>query len=825
MGHLFRWLLRIAAGLILLSVLAAALVYYLASQSLPEYNKELSLPGLSSPVEIVRDNANVPHIFGSFGASDEDVYFGLGYAHAQDRLWQMAVMRRTAKGRLSEIFGTRTVETDTYLRRLDIYRLAQESAAVQSPEAMTALKAYAAGVNARLQEINEDALGRGAPEMFLFNMPVAPWQPADSIAIMKLMALQLSGHMKEEILRARTSLALDDAARIKDILPDAPGKGLTALPEYAALVPDVRQFATAEPAEEDSLLFPVAPRGLAGASNAWAAAPSRSTAGGTLLANDPHLGLSAPGIWYLARLELGTGGVIGGTIPGIPAVIAGRSDVLGWGVTSSYLDDQDLFIERLNPENPQEYLSVEGYKEFISRPSIIKIKDQAPVTLTLRWTDNGPVLPGSMFKLAEITPPGHVVSLSWTVLSPKDTSMSAAIGLMRSTTVQDAIIAGEGFVAPSQNLTLADKDAIALKTVGAFPLRDAAHQSKGRMPSQGWRPENRWQGRAPYAENPEFTSPAGGILGNTNNKILDRPFPNHVSFDWGDTQRIHRWEKLMQNREVHTRDSFIEAQLDTVSYTARTLLPLIGADLWFTGEAAPAGTRERQRQIALTLLSEWNGEMNEHLPEPLIYAAWLRALQARLITDELGPVAKTFRHVEPLFIERVYRDVDGAAVWCDVRQSAPQESCTGMARLALDDALIWIEERYGTALESLRWGDAHQATQDHPVLGEVPLLRYFVNIRQSTSGSGNTLQRGKSSGKDPDPFQNTHSAGYRGVYDFADPDSSVFIVSTGQSGHPLSRYYDDMAQLWRRGEYIPMSLDEDLARAAAVGITRITPRQ
>ncbi|MEX0302897.1 MAG: penicillin acylase family protein, partial [Leisingera sp.] len=811
MGHLFRWLLRIAAGLILLSVLAVALVYYLASQSLPEYDKEIALPGLSAPVEIVRDNANVPHIFGSFGASDEDVYFGLGYAHAQDRLWQMAVMRRTAKGRLSEIFGTRTIETDTYLRRLDIYGLAQQSVKVQSAEAMTALEAYAAGVNARLQEINESALGRGAPEMFLFNMPVSPWQPADSLAIMKLMALQLSGHMKEEILRARTSLALNDEMRLQDIMPDAPGKGLTALPDYAALVPGVsgsRQFALTEGTEEDSLLFPVAPRGLAGASNAWAAAPGRSAAGGTLLANDPHLGLTAPGVWYLARLELGSGGVIGGTIPGIPAVITGRSDTLGWGVTSSYLDDQDLFIEQLNPENPQEYLGFDGYKKFVSRPSIIKIKDEAPVTLTLRWTDNGPVLPGSMFGLEDITPPGHVVSIGWTVLSPNDTSMTAAINLMRSKSVEEAIIAGEDFVAPSQNLTLADQRTIALKTVGAFPARDAAHQSKGRLPSQGWRRENRWQGRLPYAENPEFTAPAGGILGNTNNKILDRPFPNHVSFDWGDTQRIHRWEKLMQNREVHTRDSFIEAQLDTVSYTARTLLPLIGADLWFTGEAAPAGTRERQRQIALTLLSEWNGEMNEHLPEPLIYAAWLRALQARLISDDLGPVAKKFRHVEPLFIERVYRDVGGAAAWCDVRQSAPKETCTDIAQLALDDALIWIEERYGDALESLRWGDAHQAAQDHPVLGKVPVLRFFVNIRQSTSGSSNTLQRGKSSGKDPDPFQNVHAAGYRGVYDFADPDSSVFIVSTGQSGHPLSRYYDDMAQLWRRGEYIPMSLDE-----------------
>ena len=215
--------------------------------------------------------------------------------------------------------------------------------------------------------------------------------------------------------------------------------------------------------------------------------------------------------------------------------------------------------------------------------------------------------------------------------------------------------------------------------------------------------------------------------------------------------------------------------------------------------------------------------MNEHLPEPLIYAAWLRALQDRLIRDDLGPLADEFPHVEPLFIERVFRDIDGASGWCDVVQSAPVETCTDMARLALDDALVWIGDRYGTALESLRWGDAHQATHDHPVLGAVPVLRYFVNIRQSTSGGDNTLMRGRTSGEDPDPFQNVHGAGYRGVYDFADPDSSVFIIATGQSGHPLSRHYDDLSQLWRRGEYIPMSLDAELARAAAVGVTVLEP--
>ena len=819
MARAFRWLLRITAGLILLVVLGMCLVYFLASQSLPDYDKTLAVPVISAPVEIVRDNSDVPHIFGK---NDEDVFFGLGYAHAQDRLWQMTMLRRTAQGRLSEVFGQRTVAIDRILRRLDIYRLAQQSVASQDAETLAALRAYSAGVNARLEEINQRALGRGAPEMFLFNAPVAPWQPADSLAIVKLMALRLSGHLQSEVLRARVSLMLPDPARISDILPDAPGSGIAALPEYASLFPDLPRYAEGHHMP-DSPLSPIPQRDLGGASNAWAAAPSRSASGGTLLANDPHLGFTAPSVWYLARLELQSGGVIGGTIPGMPVVLTGRSARLGWGLTSSYLDDQDLYIEKLNPDNPEEYLTPDGYKRFESRPSIIEIKDAPPITLTLRWTENGPVLPGSQFDLDAITPPGHVVSLAWTALSPRDTSLSAAIALMHSGTVEEAIKVSEAYIAPSQNLMLADQQTIAMKTIGAVPRRDARHQSQGRMPSQGWRAENRWQGRMPYESNPEFVSPRGGILGNTNNKMVDRPFPDHISFDWGDTQRINRWQRLMQSRQVHTRESFIEAQLDPVSYTARTLLPLIGADLWFTGEAAPDGTPQRQRQIALKLLAEWNGEMNEHLPEPLIYAAWLRALQDRLIRDELGPLADQFTHVEPLFIERVFRDVDGASVWCDVIQSAPKETCTDMARLALDDALVWIGERYGTALESLRWGDAHQATHDHEVLGDVPLLRYFVNIRQSTSGGDNTLQRGLTKGTGPDPFENVHGAGYRGVYDFADPDSSVFIISTGQSGHFLSRHYDDMAQLWRRGEYIPMSLDVELAKAAAVGITHLVP--
>ena len=821
MAGLFRWLVRITGGLILLGVAAVLVLYFLLSRSLPDYDKTLSVTGISAPVEIVRDNANVPHIFGQ---SDADSFYGLGYAHAQDRLWQMVMLRRTVQGRLSEVFGPRTLKIDKTLRRFGLYRLARESVAAQDDPTRAALDAYAAGVNARLQEINTEALGRGAPEMFVFNAPVAPWQPADSIAIVKLMAVQLSAHLSNEVLFARASLELDTPDRLDDIMPVAPGSGIAALPEYAQLFPGAGSKRMVQASDiTDHPLSPFKKPAFAGASNAWAAAPTRSASGGTLLANDPHLGFSAPAIWYLARLELETGGVIGGTIPGIPAIMAGRSANLGWGVTSSYMDDQDLYIEKLNPENAQEYLTPEGYKPFRTERSIIRIKDADPVTMTLRWTENGPVLPGSHYDLAEVTPPGHVASLAWTALSPRDTTMSSAIALMNAAAIDEALEAARLYVAPSQNLTLVDDERVALKTIGAMPRRHADHESQGRMPSRGWIRENRWQGVSPFSANPEFRDPAGGLLGNTNNKTVDRPFPLHVSFLWGDTQRVYRWRRLMQNREVHTRDSFIEAQLDTVSFTARSLLPLIGADLWFTGEAAPEGTPERQRQRALELLSEWNGEMNEHLPEPLIYAAWLRALQERLIRDDLGPLADAFNHPNPLFIERVYRQKDGAEAWCDVRQSSPTETCTDIARMALDDALVWIDENYGTALESLRWGDAHQATHDHQVLGEVPVLRYFVNIRQSTSGGDNTLMRGRTSGQDPDPFQNVHGAGYRGVYDFADPDSSVFITSTGQSGHFLSRHYDDMAQLWRRGEYIPMSLDPELARAASVGVTVLEP--
>ncbi len=820
----FRWLLRLFTGLIILGVVTLVVFYWFLTRSLPDYNEDFTLAGLSRPVEIVRNNNNVPHIF---AATDADAYYALGFVHAQDRLWQMTMLRRTAQGRLSEVFGARTLATDELIRRLDLYTQALGSVDAQDDYTRAALQAYSDGVNAWIGQINSGARGRGAPEFWLFSNQIDAWAPADSIAILKLLALQRTHQLQGEVLRAQMSTILSPA-RLKDILPDDPGQPVMALPSYAQLMPGPLpaplpgRTGRASAAADDPL-NPVPGVEFGAASNAWAAAPARSAAGGSLLANDPHLPFSAPTIWYLARLQLASGGVIGGTIPGMPLVLVGRSEKLGWGLTSSYLDDQDVVMEKVNPDNPEQYLTPAGPRDFTSRRTIIEIKGQAPLTITQRWSESGPILTGSQFELGSVTPAGTVPALEWTALNDHDPSMSAAMGIMRAGSVQEALAAAAPFVAPSQNLMLADQNGIALQMIGAMPRRDPAHATQGRMPAPGWEGRNRWIGTLPYADNPRDINPASGILGNTNNKLVDRPFPDHVSFDWGDTQRIQRWLALMKNREVHTRESFIEAQLDTVSPTVRNLLPLIGKDLWFTGEPAPAGTPEALRQQALKLLAAWNGEENEHLPEPLIAEAWLRALQDRLIRDEVCPLADKLTHVDPVFIERVYKNVDGASVWCDVIQSAAVESCTDIARIALDDALLQLEAAWGPNLESWRWGDAHEAAHNHPVLGEVPVLKYFVNIRQSTSGGDNTLMRGLTRGSGANPYENVQGGGYRGVYDFADPDSSVFITATGQSGHPLSRNYDDLSEMWRRGEYIPMSLDPELARAAAVGITELTP--
>lgn len=816
---IFKWLMRALAAVVLLGVGAALLAYYLAAHSLPEYDATIRLEGAPGEVEIVRDNYAVPHIFAD---TDEAVLYGLGFAHAQDRLWQMTLTRRVAQGRMSELFGEKTVEIDHLMRALDLYGVAAEAVKAQTPETMAQLQAYADGVNAYIERVRSEALGRGAPEFFLFEPSIAPWTPTDTIAVLKVFALQLTDKARMETLRAQLMLRLPEA-RVEDILPEPPD-AVMALPDYAgSLGLSRRDFAGLSPAPPPDPLSPEAPVDLAGASNAFAAAPDRSAAGAPLLATDPHLKLTAPSPFYLARLELESGGVIGATVPGIPAVLLGRNEGLAWGLTSSYLDDQDIYIEKLAEDDPDAYVTPEGPKPFRQRDTVVRVAGAEPRTFTLRWTRHGPVIPAPHFGAAAVTPRGHVPALSWTALEPGDRTIEAALDIMRAHDIDSAMKVVPLYQSPSMNIVMADTENVAIKAIGRAPRRNPNQLGKGRIPSAGWVAVNDWQGHFDPEDNPGVTAPEGGIVVNTNNRITEEPFPRHWSFDWGDAHRILRAQRLLNGREFHTIDSFIEIQTDITSPAARSLLPLIGANLWYQGEPAAKDTVERQRQIALEALANWTGEMSEHGFEPLIFAAWTRQLQRRLIIDELGPLADRFARPDPLFLERVFRDVDGASAWCDIRPSDKVETCEDVARQALDAALLELSEKYGTRIDSWRWGEAHRAVHRHEVLGGIPVLDWLLNIHQETPGGDTTLLRGMTKGSGENPYQNIHASTFRAVVDFSDPESSVYITSTGESGHPLSRHYDDQALLWRRGEYIPMALDPATARGGSVGITRLIP--
>ncbi|TVQ55845.1 MAG: penicillin acylase family protein [Rhodobacteraceae bacterium] len=814
----FRILLWLLLGSMGLALAAAALAWHLAARSLPDYGRDWRVDGLSRPVEIVRDAYAVPHIVAE---TDADAFFALGWAHAQDRLWQMELQRRTAGGRLAELFGRDALPIDRTMRALDLVGFARAAVDRQTPETRALLEAYAEGVNARIRAVNEGALGRGAPEFFVYADAIAPWTPTDSLALVKLMALRVTTAASSEARRLRL-LSMLTPEQLADLDPDYPEPGVLALPAPQLDIdglstPGDRAEAPRHP------LSPFAPIGLGGASNVFAVSAERSASGAPLLATDPHLWLSAPSVWSLARLRSPGFDVIGATIPGIPAVIIGRNARVAWGITTAQVDDQDIFLERVDPENPDRFLTPEGWAAFDQRETVIRIRGGEREALRLKRTANGPVMPpDGDLSFASVTPDGHVAALAWTALTAEDRSIEAAHRLMRARSIEDGVAAAALHLAPAQNLALADASGVAMVVAGAIPLRREDSRTQGRTPSLGWVRENQWEGLLPAEEAPRAIRPLSGAVANANNRTTNAPFPRHLSFDWAEPYRLRRIERLLNDRAFHTRESFAEIQNDTVSEMARAVLPLIAREMWW-GETTDDGPVARRRAAALRLLADWNGDMSMHDPEPLIFAAWMRALTRRLIEDETGPLFRELEGPRPLLVERVFRDVDGAARWCDVVMTPEVESCADMARRALDDALAELTARFGGQPEQWRWGAAHRARHVHAPLGFNRLLGLIFNIEHESSGGDHTINVGGMRGRGADPYANVHAAGFRAIYDFADLDRSLHVIATGQSGHFLSRHYDDLGAMWRRGDYAPMSLSLDDARAGAVGVSRLSP--
>jgi len=769
---------------LLLVAAAAGGIYLIAWRSLPKVSGAIAVTGIERPVEVLRDAHGIPHIFAQ---SEADAHFALGFVHAQDRLWQMEMNRRIGAGRLAEVLGPAALDTDRFLRTLGIRRVAEANVRALDAYSRRLLAAYAAGVNAFLA--TNPVL---PPEFWLLGLigekRPEPWSAVDSATWVKMLAWDLGGNWRSELLRLQLARTLPTAA-IQQFLPPYPGDKPVALPDLAALYGE----AAGPP-------LPGVSDAPAGGSNSWVVSGAHTKSGKPLLANDPHLGLTAPGIWYFAHLHAPGLNAIGATLPGVPGIVIGRNERIAWSATNTGPDVQDLYLERL--DSAARYLAPEGWREFETRREMIHVKGAPDVEVAVRASRHGPVISDVVASAAAGAPRGQVLALAWTALANDDTSLAALFRMPRARDWPQFVEATRLLQAPQQNLSYADVDGnIGFIAPGRIPVRKTENALRGLAPAPGWDARYDWQGFLAFDELPRALNPSSGRIITANQKIVPPSYRHHITSEWQPPYRALRIAELLDGSQQHDRASFARIQMDVLSLTARELLPRM-----LRTDAKSTAARDAIQQLAA-----WDGTMAADRPEPLLFTAWWREFARALYGDELGSAFRATWSERPVFTGNV---LAGQSKWCDDVRTPVAETCGELLAASLERALTDVQRYAGAP-----WGTAHQAEARHRPLTRSWLRRFF-DIRVPTGGDSYTLNVGRMDWADPaEPFANRHAASLRAIYDLADPEASVFIHPTGQSGNPLSAHYRDLTPLWARGEYVPMAMDR--ARLEAAGVQRL----
>lgn len=758
-----------------------------ARLSVAETRGQLRVP-VTLPVDIIRDQNSVAHIYGQ---SEEDVSFALGLVHAQERLWQMELFRRIGQGRLAEIFGAPAVPVDLTMRTLRLYRDASASFDHLEPETRRLLEAYARGVNTYLAQSDQPL----PPEFqFLFHTP-EPWQPADSLVMIKILALGLSGNAFSEISRARLHEVLSPE-QIEQIFPPYPGDAPVAIRNLAALYEDTEL--------NTAFLFPEQIT-FEGASNNWVVDGSLTETGSPLLANDPHLGMLAPSVWYLAHLSYGDRNVVGGTIAGVPSVVLGRNDHIAWGYTTTRTDVQDLYIEKVNPDNPNEYLTPDGWASFSEREETITVRFGSDERVTFRETRHGPVLPADFPGMDELAPDGHVLAFAWTALDGPDLTLEAGHKITRATNFADFLAALRSYTAPMQSMVFANTEGeIGFIAPGRVPIRSTENATNGKTPVPGWEAANDWLGEVPFEDLPQVLNPESGYVLTANNKIVDDNYPYHLTDGWDLPYRAERIEQLLRASDSHSLESFLSMQMDNHSPIAEQFVPLLLARLDGARRAGPAAT----------LLADWSFKMEGEQAAPLIFINWLRHLTREIYEDELGEQFSGHWRLQPIFLEQVLNDRHDQSAWC--HKADEETSCDDIIQRSWDAALRDLEEQFGSDMAAWSWREAHQVTNRHIPGSFLPIIGDRLTISRPSDGGIDTINRGQHSFSASDPFANVHAAGFRAVYDFSDLERSRYMTSTGQSGNPFSPDYDHLVSTWAEGQFIEIPTDRTAFTPSAI---------
>jgi penicillin amidase len=800
---LSRFLLFVA-----LPVSAALIACFLHLRgSLPVGGGQVFKAGVSQPVELTRDENGVAVVN---ARTDRDAFFAIGFAHAQDRMWQLEVERRTAAGRLSEVFGRDTVPQDAWMRALGLYEAAEQSWSRLSPEARASLTAYAAGVNAWLAQ--DPVL---PPEFIALGVRPEPWREVDSLAWSKVFALNLGNNMWDETSNMIASQYLSREQMV-DLLGFSQGDLPAAAPGGLMSEKAAAGLLSFREGLEGGLKI----GGRYVGSNAWVVSGRLMQGGQAAMANDPHLGVQIPSPWYVARLKGDRLNVSGMTLVGLPVVIFGRNGDIAWGGTSMMADVQDLYVEQPNPADPSQYKRGDGWAGFQLRSEAIDVRAEfpaslrarvEPVRIQFRRTLDGPVISDIIGAYDQ------PVALRWTALDPDDASYESFLRVNYARDWETFKDSFRTYVAPALNMLYADKsNNIGSLGVGRIPVRA---KGEGRLPVPAWANEYRWTGYVPFEDWPQRFNPEEGYIVSANNSPVGPDYPHFISADWAPPHRARRIEQLLQEKvsrgEPIPLDHFGRMQGDTVDLSVRGLLD-------YLKRVSPSGPEQKQ---ALGYLQNWDGSMSLESQGAAIFFVWARHLRGEVFSTALKgswnkqrQSAELERVVSATSYDQLLHALTGqASAWC----GAAGGSCAPLLSRSLDRTIDELKKLRGSGMDSWRWGDIHHTLYAHMPFSEVTWLDSVFERKVPSGGSPDTINVANAVYRRATGYDQTFSAGFRQIIQVGgDSARHMYMNSTGQSGNVLSPHYDDMVKPFRDVQY--RLLDSGAATGNRPGLT-ITP--
>jgi penicillin amidase len=745
-----RWILVPLAIILIVVLLVAGAVVW---RTLPGGDLNVQVAGLSGPVSITIDADGIPRIAAT---TEQDGATTLGFLHARERMFQMDLMRRVARGEISELVGMPALRLDQLNRTLNLRDHAQADLEAVPADTRAVLEAYATGVNAWI-----DRRGRFAALEFALLGTPRHWTAADSLLWGKTMGLYLSGNWRTELARLHLSDHLSPQ-RIDALWPSQDARPTQAWLPVSGLV--ARAWASLLPNFPDPFTLP------ASASNAWAVDGAHSATGHPMLAGDPHLSFGMPAIWYLARIDLPDRSLVGATAPGVPFLVIGQNGHIAWTFTTTGADVQDLFIETADAGG---VMTESGKQPFSIRTETIHIRGAPDQTLVVRETAHGPVISDLVGER------GRIITVSMANLSPGDTAASGLLALNRARSVAEAGAVAARISSPVQNLTVADGRDIGFFVSGRVPIRRSGTSA---WPANGADGSGEWMGWASGTDLPHVVSPPSGRVVNANERVAPPDFPVFLGRDWFGDVRARRIRQMLDARPKATVADFAAMQVDDLDLIATEILP-------------------RLKPLSAAL-ANWDGRMREDLAAPLIYNAWMIAFGRHILEAQSVPPG----------------EAGAAAPWPDLVREALRPGgtdfcngpCDELLRQSLSEAMTTLTGRFGPDISTWRWGAAHSASFGALALRAIPFLDRLTEARTATSGSDSTVGRG---GVRQDNFESVHGAAYRGIYDLADQERSRFIVSPGQSGNPLSVLSRNFLQRWHDGDTISIT-----SRPASVAV-------